>query len=286
MKRFVFFLLAFAFATQINAQVDTLSNKESSTLHSQTASIRQHLGVRGSFMIAAVGKDGIIVATDTRGCIFDKEDPNKTPVAYFDGTQKQFIIGHSVLANTGNATLGNLFFTAFIANFTQNTKKCPEVDNFFITFFKYCQNLLNEELLSQLLSNSMLVAGYQNNKPTICYYDNDSIGCIENFGFIESDLSSFSKNYNQKLNCDSIAILAERAIQEYAMTKEHWKTIGGEISIIKIPKNLPPVWVKKSKFNDWIYTYELIDDYKKGHFKLNFIKPFNKKDLDKIIYGE
>jgi hypothetical protein len=46
--------------------------------------MKQSIGVRGSFVIAAICRDGIVVTTDSRANIFDTTDPRQRPLAYFD----------------------------------------------------------------------------------------------------------------------------------------------------------------------------------------------------------
>lgn len=253
----------------------SLNNKNSTNL--------TNIGVKGSFMIAAIGKDGIIVATETRGNIFDKRDKKETPIGYYDGVQKEFVIGKTVLANTGKGVIGNAFFAAIIKDFTDKLIQYPSVDNFFNMFSEYCKKYVPKELNGQVLSNLMLVAGFQNEKPIICYYQKSEEGCIENEGYIESDTTIFKEKYSKNHTCDRLARLAEKAIKKYSNQNDNWKTIGGEVCIIKITNENGPVWVKKVDFKEWKYTDELIKDYYEGKLEINLIEPFKKENLDTLF---
>ena len=66
-----------------------------------------NLKVKGSFFIIAQGSDGIMVAADSRSVIFNNFDSSHTPLAYFDSTQKAFIVGKNVIVFTGSGLYGN-----------------------------------------------------------------------------------------------------------------------------------------------------------------------------------
>src|SRR5215469_12225006 len=67
--------------------------------------------VKGSFVIAAICKDGIIVASDSRGMLKDRTGRR---LAYYDTNQKIFPIGDKLIADTGYASLNdpNISFLA------------------------------------------------------------------------------------------------------------------------------------------------------------------------------
>jgi 20S proteasome alpha/beta subunit len=241
---------------------------------------KSNIGTKGSFMIAAIGKDGIIVATETRGVVFDKRDKKETPIGYYDGIQKEFIIGTTVLANTVKGAIGNVFFSAVINDFKAKLIAYPPVDAFFNVFKEFYNSCMPKEFQDQIESNLMLVAGFKEGKPMICYFQNSAVGCIESEGYVESDTTIFADKYTKNLSCDLLAELAKEAITKYSRQKDKWKTIGGEVCVIKITKAYGPTWMNKINFRKWIYTNELIKDYNEGRININLIEPFKKEDLD------
>jgi 20S proteasome alpha/beta subunit len=244
---------------------------------------KSYIGVKGSFMIAAIGKDGIIVATETRGNIFDLRDEKETPIGYYDGVQKEFIIGSTVLANTGKGAIGNVFFSAVINEFKAKLIVYPPVDAFFNVFKEFYNSCMPKKFQDQIESNLMLVAGFKEGKPMICYFQNSAVGCIESEGYVESDTTIFADKYTKNLSCDLLAELAKDAIKKYSERKENWKTIGGDVCIIKITKAEGPSWLKKIDFRKWVYTTDLIKDYNAGKVNINLIVPFKKEDLEKVF---
>jgi len=243
----------------------------------------ENIGIKGSFMLAAIGSDGIIVVTETRGVIYDIKDKNESPLAYYDGVQKEFIFGNNVFASTGKGAIGKLMFSALIRDFKEKLLSNPPIDIFFNVFKDYYTAYIPDELHSQIESNKMLVAGYYNKKPTIYLYQNSEVIYIDSQGYIQSDKSSFSTKYKSNLSCDSLISLATESIVNYSRQNNNWRTIGEEVCIIKITETGLPTWVKKINFKDWKYTTDLIDDYNNGGLKLNVIKPYRKKDIESLL---
>lgn len=242
-----------------------------------------NVGVKGSFMIAAIGNDGVIVATETRGNIFDLRDSNEIPMGYYDGVQKEFIIGNLVLASTGKGAIGNIFFSSLIKDFNKVLLKQPPINDFFTVFKDFCIRTIPKNYHNQIFSNLMLVAGFENNVPVICYFQNQKVGCIENEGYVESDVTIFKEQYSKEYNCEKLAILAEKAIVDYSSKNNKWKTIGGDVCIIKITKDNGPIWIKKIDFKDWTYINELISDYYNNKLVISLIEPYRKQDLDLLF---
>ena len=81
-----------------------------------SASIR----IKGSFVIAAICKDGIIVASDSRGTLKDKRGRR---IAYYDNNQKIFPMGNSLIADTGYTSLNDpkiSFLSSLMSGFASN----------------------------------------------------------------------------------------------------------------------------------------------------------------------
>src|SRR5438045_8673685 len=75
------------------------------------------LRIKGSFVIAAICRDGIIVASDSRGTF---KDSSGRRLAYYDVNQKIFPFGDNLVADTGYASLNDQhtsFLSALMASF-------------------------------------------------------------------------------------------------------------------------------------------------------------------------
>lgn len=88
------------------------------------------LSVKGSFLIAAICKDGIVLASDSRGNIFDRSDRDETPIAYFDANQKIFPVGRHAIADTGQGLILNVFFSAIVRSSARATQTFRWIDSY------------------------------------------------------------------------------------------------------------------------------------------------------------
>src|SRR5580693_7621216 len=97
----------------------------------------QPLRIKGSFVIAAICKDGIIVASDSRGTLKDREGRR---IAYYDTNQKIFPIGAKLIADTGYASLNDAkvsFLSALMSRFSHSPLSQVDVDQLPNSYFKY-----------------------------------------------------------------------------------------------------------------------------------------------------
>lgn len=243
------------------------------------------IGIRGSFFIGAICNDGIIIAAESRGNIFDKRDDSKTPLAYFDDIQKIFPIEKKCIAETGQELIGNYFFSHICREFYRRTSPKIPIDDLLPEFIQFCERHMLGEIFQELKNQKLIAAGYKNDLPTLCYFDinvDPNFKCINN-GLIESDITLLKGYDTGDLSCKEVAELAEKAIQEYASINDRWKTIGGPISILKITvDNIE--WVKNEPtYNEWTKSEDFIEDYQKGMVEITPIPPFDKEQLDEFL---
>jgi hypothetical protein len=240
--------------------------------------------ISGSFVIAAVGTDGIIMASEARANIFDKNDIVQTPIAYFDTIQKVFPKENIAIAETGQGVISNVFFSAIINDFYRMLVDC-NAHEVLPAFIDYANRFLPKEIQQEFFNQKLFSAGFHNSIPIICYYDKEQtpkIGCKTN-GFIQSDRTIFSDNYSINMNCQELAELAEAAIKEYASHNDRWKTIGGPVYVLKITKTNTEWILNKPVKQKWNYINEFIYDYTSEKIEINIIDPHTKDDLHKIL---
>jgi hypothetical protein len=248
---------------------------------------RDEIGVKGSFVIAAICKDGIIIASDSRGNIFDNTDKQQTPIAYFDTIQKIFPIGSNAIAETGQGLILNIFFSAIVKDFINHTSDIP-VDMLLPTFIEYCDRQLPSKAVIEIRKQKLFAIGYMNDSPAICYYNKDQpegcFGCIQDHGFIESAPTILMDEKELTLlSCKQAAARVKNAIQMYAKENERWKTIGGPISILFVSKT-GPIWIENQlPAQRWTYIQAFVSEYQKGKIKLHLIPPATKQQLDNLM---
>lgn len=246
----------------------------------------ERFNIKGSFVIAAICKNGIMVAAESRANIFDKTDEKKEPIAYYDTEQKLFPIDHSrVIAQTGQGLILNVFFSAIVGKISNVLAK-PQIDKLLPTFMAYHQKNYPEAFVNELKKQILFAAGYINSHPTICYFNIQQAqpyGCIQDSGFIESAPTILKEHDISILSCEEAADLAEKAIQKYASEDKRWKTIGGPVSIVQITQD-DCKWLKNEPCEQkWVYIQDFVRDYQSGNVDINLIAPATKQQLDDLL---
>ena len=249
----------------------------------------EQVGVRGSFVLTAICKDGIIVASESRANIFDTADKQQSPIAYYDTIQKVFPLGANALAETGQGLILGRFVSAIVQDFSKGTTTPLLVDNLLPSFLEYCRRAYPTQAVAQIRRQKMFAAGYKQGIPTLCYFNEDQpsgpFGCIQGSGFIGSAPTLLTE-YSAKLSSMSAgeaAALSEKAILEYARQDNRWKTMGGPISILLVTP-FGSEWLKNPPApQKWQSTQDMITAYRAGDFVLQLIPPATKKQLEELF---
>ena len=246
------------------------------------------VGIRGSFVIAAICKDGIVVASESRGNIFDRTDPQQKPIAYFDTIQKTFPIGSNAIAETGQGIILEEFFSSIVEKFVQGNPS-GQVNRLLPAFIAYCERALPLQKLQEIKKQRLFAAGYLQGRPTICYskeeQPGDPFGCIQDQGYVQSDATLLS-NYGTNLSSlpvRQVAELAKKAIQAYAKEGDRWKTIGGPIRILIITEK-GTYWLEgEPPKQRWVNVQEFVQEYRQGKITIQTIPPAGKEQLDQLF---
>lgn len=247
------------------------------------------LFLKGSFVIAAICRDGIVLASDSRANIFDKTDKEQKPIAYYDGMQKIYPLGSVAMAETGQGLILNVFFSAIIDQFSQAMGRNCRADQLLPMFIGYCEQRFPLVAAQEIKKQKLFSVGYINHHPTICYFNAyqpaGPFGRIQDSGLIESDRTLLAKCVDQLscLSAKKVAALSKRAIESYARRGERWKTIGGPIDVLLVSRSGCQWLEKNSSTRNWEYIQDLIRDYRDGKLELNLIPPATRKQLDDLL---
>lgn len=250
---------------------------------------RIRVGSRGSFIIAAICQDGILIVSESRANIYDKSDQNQKPIAYYDSCQKIFPFDTVAMAETGHGLILNVFFSEIRNDFSRALVRQPPTQELLPEFMRYCHRIYPPQAFAQLQEQKLFAAGFSGEHPVICYFNKDQepgpFACIQDNGFIQSAPTLFS-NYQKSLtsmSCEEAAKVASNAIEEYASVGDRWKTIGGPHDALHVSKDSCR-WIKKSTpVFHWKTIQEFARDYWKGIAKLTLIPPATKADLEELI---
>jgi hypothetical protein len=252
--------------------------------NTQTSNIR----CGGSFVISAICRDGIILASESRANIFHRTDPSQTPLAYYDTCQKIFPIGEAAIAETGQGLIGNAFFSAIVGDFSQRIIQHPSSNNLLSLFIDHCKKTMQPDVFAEIRKQKLFAAGYNGSIPFVCYFNEQQpdgpFGCI-NAGLIESYKTSLSERKDElkNLTVTKVAQLSQKAIQSYAGEGERWKSIGGPIDVLCITPS-GSCWLKKNT-PDQKYTSvkEFVIAYQQGNIPLTLIPPATQEQLEDLF---
>lgn len=232
-------------------------------------------------MIVAYAKDGVMLATESRGNFYDIKDKNKEPIAFFDGVPKISLIKNIAIASTGSGTIGDITMENLFNQFEKVLNFTPPVSTVLNSFFMFSRRIMDDNLFSQLCSNKIIAVGRENNKVVISLFQNNQFGTLLD-GHICSDKCDFSNHYNASLTCKDLGKIAEKSIYAYAKLKNMESTIGGDVSVLKITENSFE-WLQNKPVYKYNFVNEIVNDCKIGKIKYKLTNPSNQVLLDQLF---
>lgn len=217
-------------------------------LISSCSSNPKEASFKGTLLLAEVKKDGIIMAADSRGCIFNSKGQ---PIAYSDSIPKIFTLKKFTIAIAGASLYGKKSIYELITDFNKIPLSNNGFENTLTEFVKYVQKLYPASLYPQLDGATYLLGGYDNNKFWLKGYqigfgftEMVSTGrTLHSEYFVEPYLKKYAKPV---MTIPDLAILYEKIMYEYAKGEKREYEIGGPISIVTIGVNNKQTWIKNN----------------------------------------
>jgi 20S proteasome alpha/beta subunit len=243
--------------------------------------------VKGSFVIAAICKDGIIVASDSRGMLKDREGRR---IAYYDINQKIFPVGNKLIADTGYASLDDpklSFLSALMFRFAKSPLARVQIDQLPNSYFKYTSAVLPATGATSARVQTLIFAGFKKNRPLLCLYQGESNRTTKcrSSGYISSPRQQIvGLRKVPSLSFQEAAHLMQQAIEDYAAAVQPG-SVGGPVVVRTITPSSsawldkPPCWPSWETFGD------LAKDYKTDRVLFQLMPGVNKAQLDILIEG-
>ena len=249
----------------------------------QAAVCQTHIGMHGSFFIAAIGSDGIMVATDSRVSFFDWRDPKREILGYFDDMQKTVPIGKYVFASNGQGLVGSKLVPSVLSDFFLKVKPLPQLNLLLFVVTKFIKDNTDQRSYQIFASNILIAAGYEDGMPAIYALKpiENRFDSVVQFGCFEADNTVFDQRNSWRLPCKQLGQMAETAILQYAKDKKN-KYIGGPIRTIQITPDRT-IWLKNAPKSFWKTDKDFLLDYKAGKVKITFTSPQNKERWQKLM---
>lgn len=243
------------------------------------------LRVKGSFVIAAICKDGIIVASDSRGMLKDREGRR---IAYYDMNQKIFPVGNKLIADTGYASLDdpNLsFLSALMSRFAKSPLSHVQIDQLPISYFKYASAVLPPAGADSAKVQTLIFAGFKNSRPLLCLYQGQSNRTTKchSSGYISSPRQQIAGLKKVRLlSFEEAAHVMQQAIDDYAAAIQPG-SVGGPVVVRTITPSSSAWFEKPPRWPGWENFSDLAKDYKTDRVLFQLMPGVSKTQLDILI---
>ncbi len=232
------------------------------------------LDLKGTYSIAAICKDGVVLAADSRGAFLRAD----TSIAYFDSIQKVFTVRNCLLSIVGLIAFGDKFVSYYVDEFEKTLKSDISPDSCITLFLVYLSQF--PEIKNAVSRINILSAGYKDEHPIICFIvTKTGLGkCAVDSGIAIQDRkinfgkgTKYDEEYCISHSCKQVSKIIEKEILNYAKNENKTSSIGGKISIVCILKNKNINWIKnKPTKQRWKTKNEFISDYNSGKIKVTF----------------
>jgi hypothetical protein len=232
--------------------------------------------IKGTHVIVAACKDGIIVGSDSRMSYYAKQPKgDQIPDAYFDGMPKiypakDFVFTISKLVSVRDTTF-EYYFNEFSMQIPDTAPLLSRIQSWYDFISSKPKKIFDEFRKIRIIA-----AKFDNNLPNICAYWGETITKCD-LPFAETDSSGFEGCYSQEDSCEDVRNTVESWIRK--MSKKHPYQVGGDISVLYITPRNQFMWLK----NEPVYHFQTVRQiwkaYKSGRFKVTFTSPEAEKRI-------
>ena len=241
--------------------------------------------VKGSFVIAAICKDGIVVASDSRGMLKDREGRR---IAYYDINQKIFPVGNKLIADTGYASLDDpklSFLSALMFRFAKSPLAHVQIDQLPTSYFKYANAALPATGAASARVQTLIFAGFKKDRPLLCLYQGESNRTTKcrSSGYMSSPRQQIvGLKKVRSLSFQEAAHFMQQAIEDYAAAVQPG-SVGGPVVVRTITPSSSAWLDKPPRWPNWETFGDLAKDYKTDRVLFQLMPGVSKTQLDILI---
>jgi hypothetical protein len=243
------------------------------------------LRVKGSFVIAAICRDGIIVASDSRGMLNDREGRR---IAYYDVNQKIFPIGNALIADTGYASLKDptvSFLSALMARFAGDVRSSTDVERLPVSYFDYVAGVLPPAGAESAKVQTLVFAGFRESKPLLCIYKGESSRekTCRASGYLSSpDQQIVGLQNVSSFSFAQAARVMQETIDDYAAAVQPG-LVGGPVVVRTITPSKSEWFGKPPDWPNWSSFADLAKDFRAGRVPFHLMPGISKAELDTLV---
>lgn len=249
------------------------------------------ISMRGTAVVVATTRDGILVASDSRFAISDENDQARV-LATIDGFQKIYEVGPHVLAAAGQVAFAPKLLRAVIDEYVE--RGVAERPQDAVTeLVAHSARSLDGRQAQIFKENTFFIAGYVKGTPTVCAYDgrpkfgNGASNCADVLPILVefNTVDSYFRNVRgtvHRMRAEAVAETAMKAISSFGALRENRLKVGGNVQV-----GLLSVrgfkWLRNEPARAWSHTREIVADYEAGRLKFNLVPPATEQDLKRVI---
>lgn len=243
------------------------------------------LRVKGSFVIAAICKDGIIVASDSRGMLKNGQGRR---IAYYDLNQKIFPVADNLIADTGYASLNDAkisFLSALMSRFAESPLSRVDVDQLPNSYFTYAGSALGVAGAQSAKVQTLVFAGFKEERPILCIYEGESSRTTRcrSSGYLSSPKQViFGLEKVRSLSFVDAAQVMKKTIDDYAAAVQPG-LVGGPVVIRIITRSNSRWFGSRPDWPNWESFSDLADDYRASKVPFYLMPGISKPQLDELI---
>ncbi len=241
--------------------------------------------IKGSFVIAAICKDGIIVASDSRGTLKDSRGHR---IAYYDINQKIFPIGNALIADTGYASLNDpniSFLSALMSRFAKNPSSRVDVADLPASYFGYAAALLPQAGAESAALQTLVFAGFRQKTAVVCIYrgESDRTTKCSSAGYVSSPSQKIPGLQNASfLSFQQAAKVMRQTIDDYAAAVQPG-SVGGPVVMRVITRTNSEWFGTTPDWPSWQSFSDLANDYRNGRVSFHLMPGIVQAQLDMLV---
>jgi hypothetical protein len=239
----------------------------------------------GTFIVAAICKDGIIAACDTRASFLDKDGH---VAAYFEGESKLYADGKTILGMAGIYSFDEITLSGLFNGFTSSNKTRIPLADYKEAFMNYAKKILKPAEYAVLSRNYFMTVGYQNGKPLIYTYHENRVDSITQTGYLTTDESVDNMSIIKRDLKNADFIKATEIIKEILSREieddnsNRIGTIGGPVFVARLTESSLN-WARLGQQVDYKTRKDLIEAYNRREFTIKYRSTMDSVNLQYVF---
>lgn len=239
----------------------------------------------GTLIIATITDEGIYMAADSRGAIYETSDRSELPLAYYDSSCKIMKLKQFMIGISGPTALNKTYYSEILNQF--NKLPFKNIDDIYKTYLKFKSFLDSAYPIASNPSrnrNIFLIAGYEKGKPKLLGIKSSNM-IVRTEGSIISD--NAAQKYVLQNNSDyriPMTTRFEKTISDFAKFENKTYLVGGPVTVINISPDNKIKWIQNdfSKKN-FSFNYQFINAILADKVKMVYLVADGKNRVLKVL---